>query len=224
MRSLIVGLGLLLCPLAPAIAQVEVDIGIGVDVPAYPQLVQVPGEPVYYAPNLDANFFFYGGTYWAYSGDRWHTSTWYNGPWRAVGPEEVPLSVLRVPVRYYRRPPPYFRGWRGEGPPRWGEHWGRDWERRHEGWDHWDRRHVPRPAPLPAYQRRYSGANYPQREQQQAVRGQHYRYEPRDDRGRRTYEAEGIRRAAPPDRVVRTAPHPQRAEPPREREHDHRHR
>ncbi len=225
MRSLVIALGMLLCPLASAVAQVEVDVGIGVDLPVYPQLVQVPGQPVYYAPHLDANYFFYDGLYWVYAGDRWHTSSWYNGPWSGVAPEEVPVYVLRVPVRYYRRPPPYFGGWRREAPPRWGEHWGNDWERRHPGWDRGDRRQVPRPAPLPIYQRRYSGTNYPQREQQQALHGQHYRYEPRDDGARRTYEAQGLRHAPPPERVVRAAPRPQRPEPqPRERDRDHHHR
>jgi hypothetical protein len=225
MRSLVVALGMVLCPVASAVAQVEVDVGIGVDLPAYPQLVQVPGQPVYYAPHLDANYFFYDGLYWVYAGDSWHTSSWYNGPWSRVAPERVPVYVLRVPVRYYRQPPPYFRGWRREAPPRWGERWGNDWERGHPGWDRWDRRHVPRPAPLPAYQRRYSGSHYPQREQQQALHTQHYRYQPRDDAAHRTFEAQGLRHAPPSERVVRAAPHPQRPEPQRgERDRDHRHR
>ena len=42
----------------------------------------------------------------------------------------LPLYVLRVPVRYYRSPPAYFRGWRAEAPPRWGDHWGNDWQQR----------------------------------------------------------------------------------------------
>ena len=29
-----------------------------------------------------------------------------------VAPQAVPLFVLRIPVRYYRNPPTYFRGWR----------------------------------------------------------------------------------------------------------------
>ena len=35
----------------------------------------------------------------------------------------VPLFILRVPVRYYRQPPVYFREWRSNAPPGlWGEH------------------------------------------------------------------------------------------------------
>ena len=125
----------------PASAAAEWSIGIqvpgisiGVNVPRYPQLVPVPGFPVYYAPEVRSNFFFYDGVYWVYQGDRWYASTWYNGPWGAVSPDAVPWSVLRVPVRYYRSPPPHFRGWQREAPPRWEEHWGPEWHGPRDGW------------------------------------------------------------------------------------------
>ncbi|MBK5207291.1 MAG: hypothetical protein JJD98_18390, partial [Polaromonas sp.] len=96
-------------------------------------------------------------------------------------PEYVPLFVLRIPVRYYRAPPVYFGGWRADAPPRWGDHWGRDWEQRRSGWDQWDRRSAPRPAPLPLYQRQYSGERYPRAaEQQNSIRSGNYRYQPRE--------------------------------------------
>ncbi|MGA7180705.1 MAG: recombinase family protein [Thiobacillaceae bacterium] len=38
-------------------------------------------------------------------------------------------------MRYYHRPPAYFRGWGYDAPPRWGEHWGRNWDQRRSGWD-----------------------------------------------------------------------------------------
>jgi hypothetical protein len=90
------------------------------------------------------------------------------------------VFLLRVPVRYYRQPPAYFRGWGPDAPPRWGQHWGNDWERQRGGWDRWDRASAPRPAPLPVYQKKYSGNRYPHPEQQQALHGQNYRYQPRD--------------------------------------------
>lgn len=158
MRHAIVALFVLLA--TPAGAQVGIGVGIslpgvqiGVNVPAFPELVAVPGYPVYYAPSAGANYFFYDGLYWVYQGDTWYASSWYDGPWQPVRPERVPLYVLRVPVRYYRYPPGYFRGWHPDAPPRWGEHWGRGWERSHRGWDRWDRHAAPRPAPLPVYQR-----------------------------------------------------------------------
>ena len=149
--------------------------------PAYPQLVLVPGSPVYYAPRASSNFFFYDGLYWVYRSDNWYSSSWYNGPWQSIDPDYVPLYVLRVPVRYYRQPPSYFRGWRADAPPRWGQHWGRDWAASRSGWDHWSRQSVPRPAPLPTYQRQYSGERYPRAlEQQRAIRAENYRHQSRE--------------------------------------------
>ncbi len=168
-------------------AQTQISIGIsvpgvsiGINTPQYPQFVRVPSYPVYYAPQQGANLFFYDGLYWAYQRDNWYSSSWYDGPWYAVGPQRVPLYVLRVPVRYYRDPPSYFRGWQRDAPPRWGEHWGNDWQQQRNGWDHWSRSAAPAPAPLPRYQRQYSGPRYPQVEQQQDLQGRHYRYQPRD--------------------------------------------
>jgi len=149
MRRGLILLGLLLWATVPARA----ELNIGFNVSLFPQLVMVPGYPVYYAPDLEANYFFYDGAYWVYQGDDWYSSSWYNGPWELMDREFVPLYVLRVPVRYYRRPPQYFRDWQGDAPPRWGDHWGGNWSQRHSGWDRWDRRSAPAPAPLPVYQR-----------------------------------------------------------------------
>jgi hypothetical protein len=89
--------------------------------------------------------------------------------------------MLRIPVRYYWVPPPHFRGWQADAPPRWGEHWSKDWSHQKKGWDQWNRKSAPAPAPLPSYQRQYSGDRYPRQvEQQQALRNQNYRYKPHD--------------------------------------------
>ena len=82
MRSAIVVACLLLGTCAPAAAQVS----IGISLRAYPDLVAVPGYPVYYAPQVDSNFFFYDGLYWVYAQDRWYSGAWYDGPWEAVAP------------------------------------------------------------------------------------------------------------------------------------------
>ena len=138
MRTGLIVLWMLLCSITTAAAQVNVDIGlpgvnIGFSVPVYPNLVVVPGYPVYYAPQVNSNYFFYDGMYWVYQGDNWYASSWYNGPWDLVGPEAVPLFVLRIPVRYYRRPPTYFRGWSADAAPRWGDHWGGAWAQSRNG-------------------------------------------------------------------------------------------
>jgi hypothetical protein len=156
-------------------------VSIGINLPAYPQLVRVPGYPVYYAPRLAANYFFYDGMYWVFHHDNWYVSSWYNGPWWFVEPHAVPVYILRVPVRYYRHPPAYFRGWRPDAPPRWSSHWGRDWERQRSGWDRRDRGAAPPPAPLPRYQGEYSGDRYPrQTERQHELQQERYQYRPRD--------------------------------------------
>ena len=178
MRHVLVVLWMLVGSITAAQAQVSVSIGI--NLPIYPTLVVVPGYPVYYAPQADSNYFFYDGVYWVYRRDNWYASSWYNGPWALINVDEVPLFVLRVPVRYYREPPTYFRGWRPDAPPRWGEHWGNGWDQRHRGWDRWERSAAPRPAPLPVYQKQYSGTRYPRAEQQPELQSQNYRYQPRE--------------------------------------------
>ncbi|HSE46653.1 MAG TPA: hypothetical protein VLA89_15115, partial [Gemmatimonadales bacterium] len=166
-------------------------VSIGINLPLFPQLVPVPGYPVYYAPQVSANYFFYDGMYWVFWDDAWYASSWYNGPWWLVQPEFVPLFILRVPVRYYRAPPVYFRHWHSHAPPRWGQHWGPRWEEHRRGWDRWDRRAVPTRAPLPVYQRRYSGERYPRLEEQRDLRGRNYRYEPRTRVVREHFREEG---------------------------------
>ena len=196
-------LWMLSCSVTTAAAQVSIGIGlpnvsIGINLPLFPELVPVPGYPVYYAPRVDANYFFYDGMYWVYQGDNWYASSWYNGPWWLVDPQVVPLFVLRIPVSYYRQPPSYFRGWRTNSPPRWGEHWGRGWEQRHSGWDRWQRGSVPAPAPLPVYQRQYSGDRYPRVEQQQTLRSKHYRYQPRDKIVRQHFQQQETQKTPAP--------------------------
>jgi len=203
---------------APSMAQVNVGfsapgVSIDVNIGSYPQLVPVPGYPVYYAPQLNANYFFYDGMFWLYDNDNWYTSAWYDGPWELVEPIAVPLYVLRVPVRYYRRPPPYFHGWVASAPPRWDQYWGPSWEERRRGWDRWDRGSVPPPAPLPTYQRQYSGNRYPRIEQQQAVQSQHYRYRPQTPVAQQFYQH--VERGAPAGRgQVAATPQGPVASPP----------
>jgi hypothetical protein len=90
MRHLILVMWMLCCSALPASAQVSVSIGI--NVPLYPNLVRVPGYPVYYAPQVDSNFFFPDGMYWVYQDDNWYASDWYDGPWGLIGPEMAVLG------------------------------------------------------------------------------------------------------------------------------------
>ncbi|MFZ6748198.1 hypothetical protein [Undibacterium sp. Ren11W] len=185
MRNKLILLWLFVSSALPAWAQISVRIGvpgidIGINLPLYPELMPVPGYPVYYAPQLNSNYFFYDGMYWVFQDDNWYASSWYNGPWSLVDQELVPVFVLRIPVRYYRQSPHYFRGWRPDAPPRWGEHWGAEWQQRHHGWDKWNRSMPAARPPLPVYQRNYTGARYPQLKEQQSLQNKNYRYQPHD--------------------------------------------
>ncbi len=117
---------------APAHAQVQVDIGI--HFPAPPRLVVVPEvRTVQYVPAVPTNIFFYNGQYWALANGGWHVSSGYNGPWIVVAPQFVPRPLLLVPVKYYRVPPGHWKQWQKNQPPRWGEEWGREWSTQ-RGW------------------------------------------------------------------------------------------
>ena len=217
MRHALIGLltAAALGALAPAAAQVSFNFAtpgmrISFNVPTYPNLVPIPGYPVYYAPNLNANYFFYDGLYWYFDGQNWFESSWYNGPWYAVDAFDVPVYVLRVPVRYYRHPPAYFRSWALDRPPQWGSHWGADWSARRAGWDRWSRGTAPAPAPLPTYQRQYSGNRYPtQTEQQAAIQSRSYSYQPRDTVAQQHFRQQRVHAQNAP---VQPAPQQQRYE------------
>ena len=203
---------LLVASILPAAAQTYYDIDV--DLPAYPEMQPVPDSPVYYAPNVDSNYFFYDGLYWDYYNDGWYSSAWYNGPWAYVDPVYVPTYVLWVPIRFYRHPPAYFRGWHQNRPPRWSEHWGRDWQHRHNAV--YGNRSGPAPAraPLPHYQRQFTRDNYPRAAAQQStLHGQQYSYQPREHVVQQHYQSRGI------------APQPQRTAPPQQdRQRDDRRR
>lgn len=194
MRPALLALALLLAP-ATALTQVQINIdrgqvSIGVNVATYPTLQRIPNYPVYYAPSVrGTNYFFYDGLYWVFEGGEWHASSWYNGPWHRVDRFDVPVPLLRVPVRYYRSPPAYFRSYRREAPPRWSEQWGASWVERRSDWDRVELRSLPAPAPLPLYQRDYSGSRYPTTVDHQAViLSERYRYQPREEVVRKVFD------------------------------------
>ena len=160
MRYLLLVLSLLILPASPARADLDVSVRIGIpgvrigiDVPSRPRLARIPGHPVYYDPAIRLNLFFYDDRYWVFQDGEWFVSRWHNGPWDWVDPYYVPIYVLVIPVRYYRVPPPFFRGWYADEPPRWGHHWGHEWQDHRKDWDRrhdhgrrddrgdWDRKH-----------------------------------------------------------------------------------
>jgi hypothetical protein len=89
-------------------------------VAAPPQLVVVPGTPVYYAPGLSVNYFVYRGRHYTHHNGSWFVAGVYNGPWTFVAVEHVPQPVLAVPVTYYKVPPGHLK--KQGGPPPWAGH------------------------------------------------------------------------------------------------------
>jgi len=127
MKRFALALLLLAASALPAFAQEYYDVDV--NLPSYPDMQPIPDSPVYYAPAVDSNYFYYDGQYWDFYNDGWYSSPWYNGPWYAVDPYEVPVFLLRVPVRYYHARPSFFiNTWAYDAPPHWGDHWGSSWE------------------------------------------------------------------------------------------------
>ena len=206
-RVLLAAVFVLAASVFPAAAQNYSDIDV--DLPAFPEMEPIQDSPVYWAPNVDSNYFFYDGLYWDYNNDGWYSSAWYNGPWAYVEPIYVPTYVLWVPVHYYHRAPPFFRGWHPNRPPHWTEHWGHDWQARHNAIYGGHAAAVGR-APLPLYQRQYSRANYPRAPQQYALHGQHYAYQPHEAVTRQHYESRGITLQRQPQDARRDDAHRER--------------
>jgi len=116
-------------------AQAQVSVNIGISLPAPPSLIIVPGTPVAYAPAVPANYFFYGGQYYVFSNNGWFVAPRYDGPWVVVSPAYVPVPILTVPVRYYRKPPPHWKQWQRAAPPHWDATWGNTWKAEHKEYE-----------------------------------------------------------------------------------------
>jgi hypothetical protein len=93
-------------------ASVNVGINVGVPVPpppvivaSPPQLVVVPGSPVYYAPRVEQNYFVYARRPYTFHDGHWFVASAPGQPWTLIATERVPPPVLAVPVAYYKVPP-----------------------------------------------------------------------------------------------------------------------
>jgi hypothetical protein len=100
-------------------SDLKINIDLGgppIVLTAPPQLVVVPGTPVSYAPDVQANLFFYQGRYYTVASGVWSMAPTYSGPWAAIQIGQVPPPVLAVPVAYYKIPPGQLKK---KGPPPW---------------------------------------------------------------------------------------------------------
>jgi hypothetical protein len=136
-RLLMVLVALLAIPLAinPRPAEAQVSVSVGINLPGPPSFVIIPGTPVAYAPAVPANFFFYGGSYYLFANGAWYTGPTYGGPWVGVPPAYIPYPILSVPVRYYKAPPPQWKGWGRGAPPRWDPAWGHEWKKANKDYE-----------------------------------------------------------------------------------------
>jgi len=141
LRRMMLAMFVMAVVLGPAgLARAQVGVNIGLQLGSAPPLAAVPENPVMYAPTVNGNFFFYQGGYYVFRKGAWYMAPRHDGPWAVVAPEYVPGPLLAVPVRYYKAPPPEWKGWRAEAAPRWQAEYGRRW---HDRRDHvWEERRV----------------------------------------------------------------------------------
>jgi hypothetical protein len=140
-RRMMLAVFVMAAVLGPAgLARAQAGVNIGLQLGSVPPLAAVPESAVMYAPTVNGNFFFYQGEYYVFRKGAWHMAPRHDGPWAVVAPEYVPRPLLAVPVRYYKAPPPEWKGWRAEAAPRWQAEYGRRW---HDRRDHvWEERRV----------------------------------------------------------------------------------
>lgn len=93
-------------------ARVDVNITIplpGLGIAAPPAMVVIPGTYAYFAPDVEADLFFYRG-YWyrPYRGE-WYYSVEYSGPWGRVAIGNIPPPLIDLSPGYRNVPPGYER-------------------------------------------------------------------------------------------------------------------
>jgi len=136
--SVLIGTYHLMSP-EKASADVSVHIGIGaplptVVVPAPPAVVVIPGTPVYYAPDVGIDLFFYSGRWYRKHDGHWYIATYYNGPWAYLPAARVPTVFVNLPGGSYNIPPGHQRIPYGQLKKHW-----KKWDKEHR--KHWKHRH-----------------------------------------------------------------------------------
>jgi hypothetical protein len=119
-------------------AGINVNINIplpGIVIVGPPAMMVVPGAYVYFAPDVEADLFFYRGYWYRPSQGQWYISLQYNGPWGYAAVNSVPHALINLPKNYRYVPPGYERmpykivkrNWRAwEEKRHWDNYEGRD--------------------------------------------------------------------------------------------------
>ena len=125
----------LLLTSTPARSEINVNIGINVPpaivVSSPPSVIVIPGTYVYFAPDIDAEVFFYGGWWWRPHAGRWHRAAEFGDPWVVIEIGRVPGVLLKLPPDYRRVPPGHQKIPYGQLKKNW-----RKWEKERR----WDKR------------------------------------------------------------------------------------
>ena len=74
-----------------------------------PAVVLIPGTPVYYAPDVGIDLFFYSGRWYRKHNGYWYRATYYNGPWAYMSAQRVPTVLVHLPPDYYNVLPGHQR-------------------------------------------------------------------------------------------------------------------
>ena len=119
----------------PTRANAEVSVNINIPLPgliinAPPVMMVIPGTYAYFAPDVDADIFFYHGYWYRPYRGQWFISAEYSGPWGSIALRSVPGVLINLPSHYRRVPPHYERMPYGMVRENW-----RAWEEER----HWDR-------------------------------------------------------------------------------------
>lgn len=99
-------------------------------VPGPPPVFLIPGTYAYFAPDVDADLFFYGGYWYRPHGGGWYRSSNYGGPWGFIVIDHVPGVLIKLPHGYRNVPPRHQRIPYGQLKKNW-----KAWERD----KHWDK-------------------------------------------------------------------------------------
>ncbi len=99
---------------SPAVADAGVNVDISIPLPGLvfagpPAMMVIPGTYAYFAPDVEADVFFYRGYWYRPSRGRWYVSVEYTGPWGSVAIGQVPPVLINLPASYRRVPPGYTR-------------------------------------------------------------------------------------------------------------------
>jgi hypothetical protein len=106
------GAGILFQP-AEALSH-DINFSLGINMPPLPPAIVVtrppalhviPGTPVFYAPEVERQLYFYSGNWYRLYDGYWFRAAYNNGPWAYLSPLNVPYVFSDLSPRYYRVPP-----------------------------------------------------------------------------------------------------------------------